>query len=92
MMKIFFCKFQFFFQSHPSVTLRLSERFKYWLKEWVSENVSDTQHKQCMDWLMGRSEGVVPNRTRVLTDNDISRTPYTSYNRYKVDQLVKDGT
>ncbi|XP_045483344.1 paired amphipathic helix protein Sin3b [Harmonia axyridis] len=79
-------------ESHPRITMRLSTRFKYWLKEWVSENVSDSQHKQCIDWLMGRCEGVVPNRTKILTDNDISRPPYTSYNRYKVDQLVKDGT
>jgi len=50
--------------------------------------VSDSQHKACVDWLMGRGEGVVPNRTRVLTDNDVARPPYRSYNRYRVDRLV----
>jgi paired amphipathic helix protein Sin3a len=50
--------------------------------------VSDSQHRVCVDWLMGRGEGVVPNRTRVLTDNDVARPPYRSYNRYRVDRLV----
>ncbi|KAK9880590.1 hypothetical protein WA026_011830 [Henosepilachna vigintioctopunctata] len=79
-------------QSHPRITKRLSVRFKKWLKQWISVNVSDTDNKQCMDWLMGRSEGVVPNRTRILTDNDVTRTPYVPYNRYRVDRIVGDTT
>lgn len=40
---------------------------------------------------MGRSDGVVPNRTRVLADNDLRRTPYVPYNRYRVDRLINEG-
>jgi paired amphipathic helix protein Sin3a len=79
-------------QTHPEITKRLSSKFRAWLKKWASANVSDVQHKQCTDWLMGRGEGVVPNRTRVLTDNDLSRTPYVSYNRYRVERLNEDAT
>ncbi|XP_072393755.1 paired amphipathic helix protein Sin3a [Diabrotica undecimpunctata] len=74
-------------KSHPQVTKKKAGRFRSWLKEWTSEHVSDIQVKQCTDWLMGRCDGVVPNRTRVLTDNDLTRTPYVSYNRYRVEHL-----
>lgn len=75
-------------QSHSSVSLRLSCKFHGWHGSWATKHVSDSQHKACVDWLMGRGEGVVPNRTRVLTDNDVARPPYRSYNRYRVDRLV----
>ncbi|KAJ8947934.1 hypothetical protein NQ314_008527 [Rhamnusium bicolor] len=79
-------------KSHPQVTKQKATRFRAWLKQWAGINVSDVQVKQCTDWLMGRGEGVVPNRTRVLTDNDLSRTPYIPYNRYRVERLNVDST
>lgn len=82
--------FDFLLQSHPQVTKKKASRFRHWLKQWAIEHVSDGQVKQCTDWLMGRCEGVVPNRTRVLTDNDLSRTPYVPYNRYRVERLSSD--
>ncbi|PSN32659.1 hypothetical protein C0J52_12290 [Blattella germanica] len=75
-------------QSHSSVSLRLSCKFHGWHSGWTTKHVSDSQHKACVDWLMGRGEGVVPNRTRILTDNDVARPPYRSYNRYRVDRLA----
>jgi paired amphipathic helix protein Sin3a len=78
-------------QSHSSVSLRLSCKFRGWHGRWASQHVSEFQHKACVDWLMGRGEGVVPNRTRVLTDNDVARPPYRSYNRYRVERLVVPG-
>lgn len=78
-------------QSHSSVSLRLSCKFRGWHSRWASQHVSESQHKVCVDWLMGRGEGVVPNRTRVLTDNDVARPPYRSYNRYRVERLVVSG-
>ncbi|XP_066262316.1 paired amphipathic helix protein Sin3a-like [Euwallacea similis] len=77
--------------SHPRVTKQKSSKFRAWLKRWAGEHVTDSQTKYCTDWLMGRVEGVVPNRTRVLTDNDLRRTPYVPYNRYRVDRLVNEG-
>lgn len=81
----------FLLQSHPQVTKQKGAQFRAWLKQWVSENVSDAQVKQCTDWLMGRCDGVVPNRTRVVTDIDISRTPYVPFNRYRVERLAEDS-
>ncbi|XP_023025930.1 SIN3 transcription regulator family member A isoform X2 [Leptinotarsa decemlineata] len=78
-------------KSHPQVTKQKATRFRQWLKRWACDHVSDTQSKQCTDWLMGRCDGVVPNRTRVLTDNDLSRTPYVPYNRYRVERLLDDS-
>ncbi|CAG9766340.1 unnamed protein product [Ceutorhynchus assimilis] len=78
-------------QSHPKVTKRKSSKFRGWLKKWANSNVSDVQARHCTDWLMGRGENVVPNRTRVMTDNDLQRTPYVPYNRYRVDILCSSS-
>ncbi|XP_063217594.1 paired amphipathic helix protein Sin3b isoform X4 [Bacillus rossius redtenbacheri] len=75
-------------ESHAKVSLRLSTRFRKFHSLWESANVSESQQKTCLEWLMGRGDGVVPNRTRVLTDNDVMRAPYRSYNRYRVERLV----
>jgi len=41
---------------------------------------------------MGLGDNVVPNRTRVLTDNDLLKTPYIPYNRYRVElELVAEA-
>ncbi|CAH1169902.1 unnamed protein product [Phaedon cochleariae] len=74
-------------KSHPSVTKHKSCRFRQWLRRWGERHISDAQSKRCVDWLMGRGADVIPNRTRVLADNDLARTPYAPYNRYRVDRL-----
>lgn len=79
-------------QSHPRVTKRLTSRFRNWLKQRVGPHISEAQNKQFTDWLMGRGEDLIPTRTKVLTDNDLSRTPYIPYNRYKVDKLNENTT
>lgn len=73
------------------MTKHKAAKFRGWLKKWAGSNVSDAQSKQCTDWLMGRGDGVVPNRTRVLADNDLQRTPYVPYNRYRVDRLISES-
>ena len=78
-------------QSHPKVSTRLNNKFQSWHNSWARENISDVQQKANNDWLMGRGDGVVPNRTRVLTNNDISKAPYRTFNRYRVDSLVSES-
>lgn len=78
-------------QSHPTVSTRLNTKFRTWHNLWAREHVSDAQQKANNDWLMGRGEGVVPNRTRVLTNNDISKAPYRAFNRFRVDRLVSES-
>ncbi|XP_022900635.2 paired amphipathic helix protein Sin3a isoform X1 [Onthophagus taurus] len=78
-------------ETHAAVTKRLAVQFHAWLKKWVSSNVTDVQLKQCTDWFMGRGENVVPNRTRIQTNNDYTRTPYAVYNKYHVERLKDDS-
>lgn len=79
-------------QTHPAVTKFKSTRFRAWCKRWAAVNVSDAQSKQCNEWLMGRGDNVVRNRTRVLTNNDLTLTPYIVYNRYRVELFADDST
>ncbi|XP_011347883.1 paired amphipathic helix protein Sin3b isoform X4 [Ooceraea biroi] len=74
-------------QSHPAVTKRIDSKFHHWHESWVSKNVTDVQHRLCQDWLLGRYENLIPHRTRVIADNDQTRSPYRQYNRYRVEHL-----
>lgn len=76
--------------SHPAVTKRMDTKFHHWHASWISKNGTDTQHRLCQDWLMGRYENLIPHRTRVVTDNDQTRSPYRQYNRFKVERLQSD--
>ncbi|XP_012253699.2 paired amphipathic helix protein Sin3a isoform X2 [Athalia rosae] len=75
---------------HPAVTKRLNSKFHQWLSSWATQNVANTQHRLCQDWLMGRYENLIPHRTRVVTDNDQSRSPYRQYNRYRIERLKSE--
>lgn len=77
-------------ECHPAVTKHLNSKFHQWLSSWASKNVADVQHRLCQDWLMGRYENLIPHRTRVITDNDQTRSPYRQYNRYRVERLQSD--
>lgn len=79
-----------FQQCHPAVTKHLNSKFHQWLESWASKNVADVQHRLCQDWLMGRYENLIPHKTRVITDNDQTRSPYRQYNRYRVERLQPD--
>ncbi|XP_011305627.1 paired amphipathic helix protein Sin3a isoform X2 [Fopius arisanus] len=78
-------------ECHPTVTKNLNTKFHSWLSNWASKNVADSQHRLCQDWLMGRYENLIPHRTRVITDNDQSRSPYRSYNRYRVERIKSEA-
>ncbi|XP_020279862.1 paired amphipathic helix protein Sin3b isoform X2 [Pseudomyrmex gracilis] len=75
---------------HPTVTKRKDSKFHHWHASWMSKNGTDVQHRQCQDWLMGRYENLIPHRTRVITDNDQTRSPYRQYNRFRVERLQSD--
>ncbi|XP_076639909.1 SIN3 transcription regulator family member A isoform X4 [Colletes latitarsis] len=77
-------------ECHPAVTKHLNSKFHQWLASWASKNVADIQHRLCQDWLMGRYENLIPHKTRVITDNDQTRSPYRQYNRYRVERLQSD--
>ncbi|CAB3383189.1 Hypothetical predicted protein [Cloeon dipterum] len=72
-------------EAHPRVTIRLLRKFRDWHQKWASVHVSEDQQKSTTDWLMGLGDNMMPNRTRILTDNDLSKSPYIPYNRYRVE-------
>ncbi|XP_058806955.1 paired amphipathic helix protein Sin3a isoform X2 [Phymastichus coffea] len=75
-------------QSHPAVTRRKAGKFEQWHRGWAARSVSELQSKACHSWLMGCHESLASlQRTRVLTDNDLARSPYRPYNRYTVEGL-----
>uniref|UniRef100_A0A0K8WG99 Paired amphipathic helix protein Sin3a n=2 Tax=Bactrocera latifrons TaxID=174628 RepID=A0A0K8WG99_BACLA len=79
--------------SHSYVTQRKHKLFQRFTQKWLAEHVSEQAQQQCTDWLLGKT---VPNsgssssnvnwalKTKVIPQNDVKRTPYRVYNRYKV--------
>ncbi|XP_036225718.2 paired amphipathic helix protein Sin3a isoform X3 [Bactrocera oleae] len=80
--------------SHTNVTQRKHKQFQRFTQKWLAEHVSELAQQQCTDWLLGKT---VPNssssggssvnwalKTKVIPQNDVKRTPYRIYNRYKV--------
>lgn len=75
------------FQTHSSVTTGMSSRFHRFVDKWRSTNVSEHLNHQCDEWFMGRQIDLVSNTTTRLQSNDIKKTPYKVYNRYRVQRL-----
>ncbi|XP_011177840.2 uncharacterized protein LOC105209234 isoform X2 [Zeugodacus cucurbitae] len=74
--------------SHSYVTQRKHKLFQRFTQKWLAEHVSEQAQQQCTDWLLGKT---VPSssvnwalKTKVMPQNDVKRTPYRVYNRYKV--------
>lgn len=66
----------------------MDQRFDSFVEKWLVKNVSDLQRISINDWLSGRNQNdLVPNKTSIKKDNNISDTPYRIYNRYKVEYL-----
>ncbi|XP_053964982.1 uncharacterized protein LOC128867607 isoform X2 [Anastrepha ludens] len=82
--------------SHSVVTQRKHKLFQRFTQKWLAEHVSDQMQQQCTDWLIGKT---VPNsngvnwalKTKVIPQNDVKRTPYRVYNRYKVTSSGSGG-
>lgn len=72
-------------QSHKKVTTELNTKFRRWHRNWSKEHVSEDMQMESTAWMMGRCEGLVPNRTQMRCDNDPCRPPYYPYNRYRVE-------
>lgn len=70
---------------HPTVTKKMSQKFRKFVNKWQDEHISADQEKRCMDWFMGNIPDSIPNIETVKVQvNDETKTPYRPYNRYKV--------
>lgn len=76
-------------QTHPAVTKTKAKKFHNFVGKWCEQHVTDTMKTQCADWFMGRQSDLIPNITVKLQENDITKTPYQTYNRYEVQRLSK---
>ena len=65
----------------------MSKKFHKFVAKWKETNVTDAMSNQCNEWFMGRHEDLIPNITVKLQNNDINKTPYTKYNRYRVERI-----
>lgn len=80
---IYYCK-----QTHPKVTKARAHKFHRFVQKWCEQNVNEEQKKQCADWFMGKQADQIPNIITIkVQENDLTKTPYALYNRYKVQQL-----
>ena len=64
--------------------MRLHKKFTGWVDTFVEENVKDEAKKACDKWLMGFSEDNKPCQTTRHNDNDTTKAPYYTYNKYSV--------
>lgn len=75
------------FQTHAAVTKSMSKKFHRFVGKWCDKNVTETMRNQCNDWFMGRHPDLVTNVTLKIEENDLTKTPYAPYNRYKLDRV-----
>lgn len=71
------------------MTKARANKFHRFVQKWCEDNVSEEQKKQCIDWFMGNQVDQIPNIVTIkVQENDLSKTPYALYNRYKVKHLI----
>ncbi|XP_011295648.1 uncharacterized protein LOC101889781 isoform X2 [Musca domestica] len=80
---------------HMRVTQSKYKRFQQFAQNWLNTNVSGDQQQQCNEWLLGNSNNIntsaasnnnsmsIP-KTLMIIQNDLKKTPYHPYHRYKV--------
>ncbi|XP_037949848.1 uncharacterized protein LOC119680899 isoform X2 [Teleopsis dalmanni] len=77
-------------RSHPTVTQRKYKRFLKFTQKWLADHVTEQQQNQCNDWLLGKSNdyhsqnAYMQYNTKIVKENDLKKSPYRLYNRYKV--------
>ena len=67
-----------------------SRKYKQWNKwhvEWASQHVSEAAQQKHNDWMVGRTEGLRPNKTHRLTVSDLNKTPYRTFTKFKVGEV-----
>ena len=75
----------FTFQSHPELCKRKYKDFNRWHSNWASQNVTEGQQTAHSEWMLGRTEGLVSNKTHRLTISEPNKTPYRTYTKFKAE-------
>ena len=53
----------------------------------MKSHVSENSQTSINEWFMGKSEGLVPNKTVRITRADPDRTPYRTFHKYRAEIL-----
>uniref|UniRef100_A0A8D8FNN4 Paired amphipathic helix protein Sin3a n=1 Tax=Culex pipiens TaxID=7175 RepID=A0A8D8FNN4_CULPI len=78
-------------ETHPKVTQEMHARFEGVVQRWLERHVTDAQRADCKDWLMGVNSDLPKGlATVVKRNNDVARTPYMTYSRYRVEKVPAD--
>lgn len=77
-------------QTHPDVCRRKYKRFSAWHGTWCGTNVSDVAHATHAEWMLGRAEGLAPNKTHRVTISDLNKTPYRTFTKFKEEVLKQN--
>jgi hypothetical protein len=71
----------------------MDEKFEKFVQKWLHKNVSDLQRVTINDWLLGRNQSnLLPNKTFIKRDNNLTSTPYRHFNRYKVEFIANENS
>lgn len=66
-------------------------RFEGVVQRWLDRHVTEAQRADCKDWLMGVNSDLPKGlATVVKRNNDVARTPYMTYSRYRVEKVPAD--
>lgn len=77
----------YYFQTHPSVCTRKYKQWSKWHGGWAAQHVSEAAQTKHNDWMVGRVEGLRPNKTHRLTVSDLTKTPYRTFTKFKVGEV-----
>merc|ERR1719273_1020667 len=75
-------------QTHPLVCTRKWKQWSAWHQGWAANHVSEAQQSKHNDWMLGRVEGLRPNKTHRLTLSDLNKTPYRTFTKFKVGEIA----
>ena len=65
-----------YLQTHSSVCVRKYKSWSTWHSAWAAQHVTEAQQTKHNDWMLGRLEGLRPNKT-----------PYRTFTKFKVGEV-----
>ena len=76
------------FQTHPAVCVRKYKNWCTWHGGWAAQHVTEAQQTKHNEWMLGRVEGLRPNKTHRLTFSDLNKAPYRTFTKFKVGEVA----
>eukprot|EP00090_Calanus_glacialis_P031781 TRINITY_DN52800_c0_g1_i1.p1 TRINITY_DN52800_c0_g1~~TRINITY_DN52800_c0_g1_i1.p1 ORF type:complete len:1465 (-),score=323.77 TRINITY_DN52800_c0_g1_i1:648-5042(-) len=74
-------------ETHPAVCVRKYKNWCTWHGAWAAQHVTEAQQTKHNEWMLGRVEGLRPNKTHRLTFSDLNKAPYRTFTKFKVGEV-----